>query len=80
MKKDSCEELKGFAVLDSTEWGEAMMALCHMNHYTHLLSPEFKTSVEQEIDKNLQYAIKHATVITETETYTSTYQSLEWND
>jgi hypothetical protein len=80
MKKDACEELKGFAVLDGTEWGEAMLALCHLNHYTYLLSPELKSSVEKEIDEHLQYVKTHATVITETETHTSTYKSLEWND
>jgi hypothetical protein len=80
MKKDACEELKSFAVLDGTEWGEAMLALCHLNHYSYLLSPELKNSVEREIDEHLQYVKTHATVITETETHTSTYKSLEWND
>ncbi len=80
MKKDTCEELKSFAILDGTEWGEAMMALCHLNHYGYLLSTELANSIKKEIADHLAYVKTHATVITETETHTSTYKSLEWNE
>ena len=80
MKKTECDELKSYAVLDGTEWGEAMMALCHLSYYSYLLSESLAKEISTEIKEQLAYVKAHTTIVEETETHTSTYKLLEWNE
>lgn len=79
-KKSICEDLKSYAILDGTEWGEAMMALCHLHHYTPYISESMVEAINKEISENLEYAKTHATIVEESETHTTKYKSLEWNE
>lgn len=79
-KKSMCEELKSYAILDGGEWGEAMMALCHVHHYTTYFSKEIVDAINKEISDNLDYAKKHATIVEESETHITKYKSLDWHE
>jgi hypothetical protein len=78
--KTKCDDLKSYAILDGTEWGEAMMALCHLSYYSHLLSQELSSALQKEISDNLAYVKANATIVESLETHTTKYKSLEWNE
>jgi hypothetical protein len=78
--KTKCDELKDYAILEGSEWGEAMMALCHVSHYSYLLSEELSTALQKEISDNLEYVKANATIVESSETRTTKYKTLEWNE
>lgn len=80
MRHNLCEELKSYALLEGSEWSEAMLALCHLKHYSHLLHADLVKEIDSEIADQLNYVKDHARVVEETETYTSVVKTLEWND
>lgn len=79
MRNNLAEELKSYALLEGSEWGEAMLALCHLKYYSHLLNDSLSKELDKEIKDQLEYVRRHAKVVEETETHTSVIKSLEWD-
>jgi hypothetical protein len=78
--KTKCDDLKSYAILDGSEWGEAMMALCHLSYYSYLMSEELSVALQKEISDNLAYVKANATIVESSETHTTNYKTLEWNE
>lgn len=72
------EELEHYASLDGTEWGETMLALCHLYRYSTYISTELVELIKKEVNDNLKYVKENATIVEESETYTRKIKTLEW--
>ena len=76
----ACEELEHYASFDNTEWGETMLQLVSLRRRSPFISSELVEALDKEINSNLEYVRKNATIVEELETTTRTYKYLEWYD
>lgn len=76
------EELGEYADIENTEWSEYINALLIIAEIptSYGMSEELSKAIDKEVDLQLKYAKEHFTIVTETETYTRTFKSIEYND
>ena len=74
------EKLYSYGNMEDNEWGDTATQLCQLWYSRSTLSDEFQQSLANEIQEFLTYVQEHATIKTETKTYTRTEEYLEWED
>lgn len=74
---DVIEELRTYAELDGTEWGE-MLDLCErLWGYSSIMSSELVTALENEMKAALEYAREELEIVETVETFTRKTKRLE---
>jgi len=78
MYSDKIDELREYALLDGTEWGEMIEALCAIAERRSYISDELAEMVMKEIDAELTNV--KACAIIEEEEFTTTHKvkTLVW--
>ena len=72
------EELKKYAKLEGSEYGEALRDLCSLANYANYLSEDFEKAVKKEIKNQIKYFKKNTKIVTNTRTETYEYEELDW--